>query len=36
LPKGKKLYAAHDDCDQNKSYPNIVEQHIGRKGTIFF
>ena len=25
LPKGKKLYAAHDDCQQNKSYPNIVE-----------
>jgi hypothetical protein len=25
MPKGKKLYAAHNDCEQNKSYPNVVE-----------
>jgi hypothetical protein len=33
LPKKEKLHAAHDDCEKNKSYPNVVEQHIGRKGT---
>ena len=31
LPESKKLYTAHDDCEQNKSYPNIVEQHRSSK-----
>ena len=36
LPKGKKLYAAHDDREENKPYPNVVEYHIGCKGTEKF
>jgi hypothetical protein len=24
LPKKEKLHAAHDDCEKNKSYPNII------------
>ena len=31
LPKKEKLHAAHDDCEKNKSYPNIVEQHKSSK-----
>ena len=24
LPKKEKLHAAHDDCEKNKSYPNVI------------